>query len=223
MDMIAVGGEEARTRTQGATRLASSGTGFTKPTKPGIVWSAVEGSVETAQDAPLRVYERPALLPSAFGALPARLELEATGAFSIYSHLLRDVMWDRPGTRVVLADLVDALEEIEALEGSPEGRSGVGAAAPDRAAVRKATSWLEQMYEDVMTTSGTWFAPSVVADAFGNVVFEWWEGDRKLTVYVTPTVVEYVKVWGPDMFSDMEDGYIEGAEGRQALWRWLMG
>ena len=50
---------------------------------------------------------------------------------------------------------------------------------------------------------------------------EWWEDQKKLTIYVHPETVEYIKVWGPDIFSDMEDGEVEGAEDYRALWRWL--
>lgn len=112
--------------------------------------------------------------------------------------------------------------EIVALLSWPEGWNGYDAAAPNPEAVRHAFLWIKDLYKDTLetlTTDNGWIAPHVVAH--GNVVFEWWEGHKKLTVYISPKAVEYVKVWGPDMFSDMEDGDVEGAEDRRALWRWL--
>lgn len=111
--------------------------------------------------------------------------------------------------------------EIAALLSWPEGWNGYDAVAPNPEAVRQAYSWIEAFYEDTLTADKGWIAPHVVADAHGNVVLEWWEGRKKLTIYVHPETVEYVKVWGPDIFSDMEDGEIEGAEDHRALWRWL--
>ncbi len=62
-------------------------------------------------------------------------------------------------------------------------------------------------------------APNVAADADGNVVFEWWEGQRKLTVYIHPESVEHVKVWEPVIFSEMEDGEAEGIEKTEKAFR----
>lgn len=104
-----------------------------------------------------------------------------------------------------------------------EGWNGYDAAAPDPGAVEHAFSWIEGFYEDILTTDSAWIDPHVIADAHGSVVFEWWEGQKKLTIYASAKTVEYVKVWGPDIFSDMEDGEVGGVEDRRALWRWLTG
>ena len=113
--------------------------------------------------------------------------------------------------------------EIAALLSWPEGWNGYDATAPNPDAVRQAYSWIEDLYEITLTTDKGWIAPHVVADAHGNAVLEWWEGQKKLTVYIHPETVEYVKVWGPDIFSEMEDGEVEGIEDRRALWNWLTG
>lgn len=103
----------------------------------------------------------------------------------------------------------------------PEGWNGYNAEAPSQVAVEHALAWIRSMYEDTLMVDKAWIPPHVIADAHGNVVFEWWEAGKKLTVYVSPDAVEYVKVWGPDMFSDMEDGEVAKAEDHRALWRWL--
>jgi hypothetical protein len=59
----------------------------------------------------------------------------------------------------------------------------------------------------------------VTAGVNGEVVLEWWHGEKKLTVYVTSESVEYLKVWGDDIGSEMEDG--DAAPVAPALWRWL--
>lgn len=94
---------------------------------------------------------------------------------------------------------------------------------PKHEAIGRALVWIEDLYEDTLTTGKRWIAPNVVADADGNVVFEWWEDQKKLTIYIHPETVEYVKVWGPDIFSEMENGEAEGIEARRMLWNWLTG
>ena len=119
--------------------------------------------------------------------------------------------------------LDEALEDVDALQTWPEEWDGYQV-APSGDAVSHARRWIRSLYEEVEEAStGEWINPLVVADAHRNVVFEWWKGHKKLTVYVTPTGVEYVKVWGPDIFSEMDDGDIKGAEDRRKLWNWLMG
>ncbi len=113
--------------------------------------------------------------------------------------------------------------KLDALLSWREGWNGYDAAVPNHEAIGHAFVWIEGLYEDTLTTGIRWMAPNVVADAHGNVVFEWWEGQKRLTIYIHPETVEYVKVWGPDIFSEMDDGEAEGIEDRRRLWNWLTG
>lgn len=94
--------------------------------------------------------------------------------------------------------------------------------APSHESITAAFSWIKSLYQEVSREDEKWLDPLITADSFENVVFEWWEGRKKLTVYVTPETVEYLKVWGPDIFSDMEDGLIETPKQYLILWNWLI-
>jgi len=60
----------------------------------------------------------------------------------------------------------------------------------------------------------------VSANEDGDVVMEWWHGVRKLTIYVGARAAGYIKVWGPRIDKDMEDGQV--VEGNvRPLWLWL--
>jgi hypothetical protein len=120
--------------------------------------------------------------------------------------------------------LEETFEDIDVLRTWPEEWDGYQV-APSRDSITRAHTWIASLYadvEDASTSEWQWIDPLVVADAHRNVVFEWWKGHKKLTVYVTPTAVEYVKVWGSDIFSEMDDGDIKSAENRRTLWRWLV-
>lgn len=133
--------------------------------------------------------------------------------------------WAEPKARLTIsrASLSKTLNEIKDLLEWTDGWNGYDAAAPNPDAIKHALYWIREMHDDGLTVAKDWLDPHVIADAHGNVVFEWWRGQNKLTIYVSPETVEYVKVWGPNIFSDMEDGYLENSEDRQALWHWLMG
>lgn len=56
---------------------------------------------------------------------------------------------------------------------------------------------------------------------WGEDMYEWWRGGRKLTVYLGCTRSTYVKAWGDDIVDEMEDGEIHLPEDFAALWQWL--
>lgn len=95
------------------------------------------------------------------------------------------------------------------------------ATLPNIRSVVQATRWIHRMYENVRLLGKSWVDPLVTVDEFGDIVFEWWHKGRKITVYVTPELVEYIKVSGPDMHSDMEDGELRTRQDHQDLWNWL--
>lgn len=71
-----------------------------------------------------------------------------------------------------------------------------------RIPVRLAADWL--------TTRLTLTGNMTSTSPWGDIVMEWWNEDRKLTFYFRHDgEVEYVKVWGPDIYNDMEDGIVE--------------
>lgn len=69
----------------------------------------------------------------------------------------------------------------------------------------------------------SWVEPLVNVSSEGDVVLEWWHEHRKLTVYISPDGAEYVRVWGPDIHEDMDDGDASPATNFPKLWAWLTG
>lgn len=115
----------------------------------------------------------------------------------------------------------DTLLKIYDLSKWPDNWNERGASAPNPRSVEHALNWLKEMYWDANSTSNPWREPHVVADMEGDVVLEWWHQARKITLYISPTSVEFVKVWGPNIFDEMEDGTVRHSGDRRALWNWL--
>jgi hypothetical protein len=116
-----------------------------------------------------------------------------------------------------------ALDRLAALRERAVGWNGYDALAPDRAAIAFAEAWLAGLYKQVTAQGAPWLTPHVTSSAEGEVVFEWWNDPRKLTVYCTAEDANFVKVWGPDMVTQMEDGDATSPAARQQLWMWLTG
>lgn len=97
---------------------------------------------------------------------------------------------------------------------------GRGSAASNHAAASLAIAVLHTHAERVRKSSLEWRDPHVGLNEEGDVVFEWWNGEKKLTLYVGASVVEYVKSWGPDIDLQMQAGVLDGELLR--LWQWLL-
>ena len=87
--------------------------------------------------------------------------------------------------------------------------------------VLHAENWIGRLFLEVADSGRSWIRPNVIADANGDVVFEWWYGKKKLTVYIGDESAEYVKVWGTDIHSEMSEGDAEAISTCRALWLWL--
>lgn len=101
---------------------------------------------------------------------------------------------------------------------------GRGSEAPDLAAVQRAIAFVRTFYFHAQVTSNVigyeWVRPHVSSSEDGEVVLEWWRGEHKLTIYISTDSADFLKVWGPDIATQMTDGPVIGNQ-FQGLWRWL--
>ncbi len=94
--------------------------------------------------------------------------------------------------------------------------------APEHAVVSYAENWLIRLFLEVADLGLPWIKPNVTANTDGEVVFEWWYGRRKLTIYIDDQCAEYVQVWGADIDAAISDGDAESTDVCRLLWIWLI-
>ena len=90
-------------------------------------------------------------------------------------------------------------------------------------AVQRAYNWIIQLFFIASDTGLAWIKPHVTSNPDGEVVFEWWHGVKKMTIYVSEQSVDFVRVWGTDIHSRIDDGDAESTGVCRSLWIWLMG
>lgn len=68
-----------------------------------------------------------------------------------------------------------------------------------------------------------WHQPLLNISIDDEIVFEWWHKEKKLTIYVCPNVIDFIKVWGADMDNEMQDGSIDLSKNYAilCLWQWI--
>ena len=82
-----------------------------------------------------------------------------------------------------------------ALSELPEGWNGEGFAKPMLDAITRAIRWEMKLFKTAASDGVSLPTPHVSASAQGEVVLEWWRGERKITVYIAPDGdVEYIRI-----------------------------
>ncbi len=123
--------------------------------------------------------------------------------------------------RIVKEALKETFPKLRNLLTWSAGWNGYDSLAPNPDAVAHAEHWIISLFLEVADLGRIWIKPNVIADAEGEVVFEWWCGKKKLTVYIGDESAEFVQVWGTDIHSEMLDGDAESISMCRSLWLWL--
>jgi hypothetical protein len=100
---------------------------------------------------------------------------------------------------------------------------GAGSPAPGRGAIFNASTNLPALYLASRVTPHRWRSPHVSASEQGEVSFEWWRDERKLTMYFGDDTIKVIKVWGPHIHDEMEEVDLHDPVNFSPLWAWLHG
>jgi len=119
--------------------------------------------------------------------------------------------------------LLITVEDISSLRGWPANWDGFDCVAPIDMAIEHAISYVYEIHKAVFLTAAlNWKTPHITANSEGDVVFEWWHKEHDLTLYISDLEVEYVKAWGVNIHSEMEEGCIDSINMFLDLWKWLI-
>ncbi len=117
--------------------------------------------------------------------------------------------------------VTDTVRQVLDLSELTDGWDGDGSLAPTHTAVTRACKWIMGLYAAVSDAGYRWLAPLVSDSGDGGVMFEWWHDKRKLTVYIGDGEARFLRVWGPNIESEMQDGTAEPASTLLPIWSWL--
>jgi len=136
------------------------------------------------------------------------------------STLLTPVIVMLETTSHVTQDRISALlTQVENLQNNWDGN---GSPAPKPATCQYAREFLGMLTGAAVAGGLPFNNPLVSVDHRGYITLEWWNNSRSLTVYITGNnAIEYLKAWGTDITSDMEDGSVTLLTDVISLLKWL--
>lgn len=133
-----------------------------------------------------------------------------------------DARAPRPPQRFVSARTTEPSRTLkENMLAADAGIAAVKSLRAPEGACRRAVWWLETFAKHSASLDLPFLAPHVSLSD-GEVVFEWWRAARKLTVYVNENELQFIRVWGPNIFDEMEEGRLESGKEERRVWRWLV-
>lgn len=97
--------------------------------------------------------------------------------------------------------LIDIDQGLNRIASLMQGDSRI----PTQKAAELASEWLYASCERANKLGG-WRRPHISSTEAGEIVFEWWRGNRNLTLYLADDGAEYIEVWGPDIDNEMLSG-----------------
>jgi hypothetical protein len=92
---------------------------------------------------------------------------------------------------------------------------------PELEAAVYASAWLRELFREVESSGLPWLQPHVTSSAEGEIVLQWWNDPKRLTIYFSAHEATYITSWGADIETEMEDGDAASASSRARLWEWL--
>jgi len=95
------------------------------------------------------------------------------------------------------------------------------AAKPCPKSLSKATAILEELLDVTASNGREWIHPFITTDEDGKVEVLWKRGRHELHIDVEDEEVEYLKVWGANIFDSMSSDFLKSDE-YLTLWDWLL-
>jgi hypothetical protein len=87
--------------------------------------------------------------------------------------------------------------------------------------IETAERLIEKLHSVALMNNLWWYDPLLNISFDNEIVLEWWNQSKKITIYVSEEVIDYIKVWGADIDNEMEDGSISLNEDLTDLWQWI--
>lgn len=128
----------------------------------------------------------------------------------------------QPRHRVAGPNIMEDLDRITALTHIDTNWDDAEGESPSAATIGTAQSLLTSLAALVAGEHSPWIHPHISASPFGDVIFEWWNGDKQLSIYVSGDEAEYIQTWGHGESVEMDDGDATSDENRRKFWSWFM-
>lgn len=87
--------------------------------------------------------------------------------------------------------------------------------------INKSAAWIKDIIYYLLQSGFSWHPP-LLNPSDSDVCLEWWEGKKKLTVYISSDDIQCIRVWGVDINEDMDEAYVGEPVDFVQHWKWMI-
>lgn len=111
-------------------------------------------------------------------------------------------------------------ERFEVLALREDNWDGYDSKKPTELILKRAQNLLEEML-DIISLEHPWHTPFVSSDEDGFITAAWYEDERELHILIGEDEAEYLRVWGTNIDTEMQEDYLN-RDNYLTLWKWLL-
>ena len=139
---------------------------------------------------------------------PSRSEESPTVTLD-WRNISKNVIWD---------EILERFNVIAQRENNWDER---GSKKASELALTNAKGVVDKLLDDIITAGHPWHPPFISSDEDGNTTIAWYNGEHELHLEITDDEVEYTKVWGINIDTEMDVG-VASRDNYLTLWEWLL-
>lgn len=114
----------------------------------------------------------------------------------------------------------EILERFDVLAQREDNWDGYDSKKPTQSTLYHARCLIEELFDYTASAGYSWLTPFISSDEDGYITVEWYEEERELHLLIGENEAEYLRVWGTNIDTDMDEGFLN-RDNYLTLWEWL--
>ncbi len=114
----------------------------------------------------------------------------------------------------------EILDRFNVLAQREDNWDGYESKKPNQLILDHAKFLVVDLLDTIISAEYSWIAPFISSDESGSITVEWYEEERELHLLIGENEAEYLQVWGTNIDTDMDEGFLN-RDNYLTLWEWL--
>ena len=114
----------------------------------------------------------------------------------------------------------EILDRFDVLAQREDNWDGYESKKPNQLILDHAKFLVVDLLDIIISAGYSWITPFISSDEDGYITVEWYEEERELHLLIGENETEYLRVWGTNIDTDMDEGFLN-RDNYLTLWEWL--
>ena len=115
----------------------------------------------------------------------------------------------------------EILDRLDVIAQREDNWDGYESKKPTQSTLNHAEKFVVDLLTSLISAGHSWRMPFISSDEDGYITVEWYEDERELHIQIGENEAEYLQVWGTNIDTDMDEGFLN-RDNFLTLWEWLL-